>query len=174
MNEYLEKDQQVLWVRYEQAVSDLLSALDPNADVKHNARIIGRLSTVKRQVDVFAQGRIVGQDIVVAVECKRHKRIVGIEMIDQFVGKLLDLGAERGVLYAYSGFSEAATRRAIGASNPRVLAVALQETPPSIRELRGVPGYPADDSLTAQWFDELEVDSYARFLEQGDWSKWWS
>jgi hypothetical protein len=45
-----------LWRKYEQAVRLLLAAMDPNAEVVHNAMIAGRLSGVLRQVDVLARG----------------------------------------------------------------------------------------------------------------------
>jgi hypothetical protein len=44
----------------------------------------------------LARGTVVGLEISVAAECKRYARAIGIGAVDQFVGKLLDLGAERG------------------------------------------------------------------------------
>lgn len=103
-----------LWQRYEYSVSLLLAAMDRGARVEHSKWIDGHLSQVRRQVDVLVQGTVVGLEITIAVECKRYRRPVGIERIDQFVGKLLDLAADRGILYSYSGFSESAVCRAMG------------------------------------------------------------
>jgi Restriction endonuclease len=155
-----------LWRIYEQAVSSLLAAMDSNADVAHNAMVLGRLSGESRQVDVLARGTVIGLEINVAVECKRYNRAIGIGIIDQFVGKLLDLGAERGVLYAYSGFTEAAVRRAIGSSSPSVLLVAL-ESP----DVAGAP-YDADlaGPVDPMWVDELGMQEYRIFLQTG---RWW-
>jgi hypothetical protein len=162
-----------LWQRYEYSVSRLLAAMDRDARVAHNKWIDGHLSQVRRQVDVLVQGTVVGLDITIAVECKRYRRPVGIERIDQFVGKLLDLAADRGILYSYSGFSESAVCRAMGSRNPNVLPVAL-ETPREVIETRGVPGYPIGGLFAPQWVEELDTPEYQRFLETGEWSKFWS
>ncbi len=45
--------------------------------------------------------------------------------IDEFVGELLDVGCDRGVLYAAGGFSEAALSRASNARNPGIGCVHL-------------------------------------------------
>jgi restriction endonuclease len=163
-----------LWKRYEQSVHKLLEALDPAASVTHNRRVPGLLSGVSRQVDVLAKGSVVGLPITVAVECKKHGRVVDVGTLDQFVGKLLDIGADRGIIYSYSGFTSSAVMRAASARNPHVLAVALDT--PLVATCRA-PGYPADllvADLVPQWVEELDEDAYAHFLAGGEWSKFWS
>jgi hypothetical protein len=71
-----------LWRKYERAIEMLLSAMDPNAKVTHNAMVTGRLSGMSRQVDVLARGAVVGLEISVASECKRYTRTVGIGTVD--------------------------------------------------------------------------------------------
>ncbi|MEU7712961.1 restriction endonuclease [Micromonospora chalcea] len=164
-----------LWQRYEQSVRHFLSDLDPSAQVTHNKKVEGRLSQSKRQVDVWAVGSVVGVDVVVAIECKRYRRPVTVETIDQFVGKLIDIGAGIGVLYSYSGFTGSAVNRAEFATNPRVLAVAL-ETPEIVLQLRGVPGYPA--AFMAQdcpplWVEDLTEGALSQFVETGVWPHSW-
>jgi hypothetical protein len=112
-----------LWLAYEKRIKDLVKALDANASVEHNAKIRGLLSGVERQIDVLVEGTIAGQSIRVVVEAKRHGRRITIETVDGFVGKLLDLGAERGIIYSYAGFTEGALRRAGKQRNP---AIALE------------------------------------------------
>ncbi|MGK8525145.1 restriction endonuclease [Nocardia asteroides] len=163
-----------LWRRYEEAVAILLSAMDQNANVVHDATVVGQLSGINRQIDVLAKGSVVGHEITVAVECKRHRRPVEIGVMDQFVGKLLDIGADRGVLYSYAGFTDSAVARAIGARNPFVMAIAL-ETPEVLQGPRA-PGLPADllaQDWTPQWMEEINDDSMTRFLLDGEWSKFW-
>jgi hypothetical protein len=121
-------------------------------------------------------GTVAGIDLSVAVECKRHSRAVDVGVVDQFIGKLLDIGADRGVLYSYSGFTSPAVLRCERAMNPNVLAVAL-ETPEVVERLRGVPGYPADllvQEVAPQWVEELDEFAFAKFLRAGEWSKFWS
>jgi hypothetical protein len=83
------------------------------------------VSGATRQLDALVRGQVVGQDIAIAVEAKRYKRPVSIGTIDEFVGKLLDVGCDRGVLYAAGGFSEAALSRASNARNPGIGCVHL-------------------------------------------------
>ncbi|MFK0152517.1 restriction endonuclease [Streptomyces sp. NPDC090493] len=165
-----------LWQRYELSVREMLKALDPDASVVHDEHVTGRLSGARRQVDVLATGKVVGLEIKVAAECKRHQRPASIEVVDQFIGKILDIGADRGVLYSYSGFSSSAVSRAIGSSNPSVMVVALG-TPEIVKEAGQAPGYPADLVLqeqAPQWVEELDEDAFRRFLADGEWSKFWS
>ncbi|MGW2489575.1 restriction endonuclease [Streptomyces sp. NPDC001606] len=163
-----------LWQRYELSVREMLKALDPDATVVHDEHVMGRLSGTRRQVDVLVTGKVLGLEITVAVECKRHQRPSSIEVVDQFIGKILDIGADRGILYSYSGFSSSAVSRAVGSSNPSVMTIAL-DTPEIIE--RAAPGYPADllvQDQAPQWLEEMDEDAFRRFLTEGEWSKFWS
>jgi hypothetical protein len=165
-----------LWQRFERSVRELLAALDPVSTVAHNQKVPGRLSQVARQVDVWAVGSVVGVEISIAVECKRHQRRVNVETVDQFVGKLLDIGADRGIIYSYSGFTDSAVTRAWSARNPGVMVVAV-DTPQVVHMLRGVPGYPADlivQDVAPQWIEELSVYDFAAWLETQEWPKWFT
>ncbi|MCM3921091.1 restriction endonuclease [Frankia sp. AiPs1] len=164
------------WLRYEHSIASLIKSLDSTAEVSHNQKIHGHLSKSLRQVDVWAQGTVAGIQISIAVECKRHQRKIDTGIVDQFVGKLLDLKADRGIIYSHSGFTDNAVTRAVCASSPFVLAVSL-ETPEVVTNQRGVPGYPADllaQESAPQWIEELDRDAFRRFLEAGEWSKFWS
>ncbi|MEU9912994.1 restriction endonuclease [Streptomyces sp. NPDC051001] len=165
-----------LWRRYELSVREMLKALDPVARVLHDEHVAGRLSGAQRQIDVLATGKVVGLEITVAVECKRHRRPSSIEVVDQFIGKVLDIGADRGILYSYSGFSNNAVSRAVGSSNPSVMVIAL-DTPEVVKHVGEAPGYPADlltQDEAPQWVEEMDEDAFRRFLADGAWSKFWS
>lgn len=110
----------MFWRAYEKRIAALLAALDPNASVRHDETIVGHISGVPRQIDALAEGAIAGQTMRVVAETKCHTRKVTIEMIDGFVGKLLDLGAERGIFYSASGFTDGAIRRANKQRNPQI------------------------------------------------------
>ncbi|WP_328688605.1 restriction endonuclease [Streptomyces caniferus] len=164
-----------LWQRYELSVREMLKALDPDAEVTHNKHVTGRLSNAPRQLDVWVTGKVVGLEVTVAVECKRHGRPASIEVVDQFIGKVLDIGADRGVLYSYSGFSSNAVSRALGSSNPSIMVIAL-DTPEIVKTMRA-PGFPVDllaQDEAPQWVDEMDEGAFQRFLGDGQWSKFWS
>lgn len=131
------------------------------------------MSGKPRQIDVLARGAAAAIDITVVVECKHYRRPVAIGDIDQSIGKLLDVGADRGVLCSYSGFANGAVARAIGATNPSVVPIAL-ETPGIVTELKGVPGYPARllvQEVPPLYVEDLDRDNFAFFLKTGDWSE---
>jgi hypothetical protein len=156
-----------LWQTYEEQVAELVAALDGNAEVIHNKRVEARLSKAMRQVDVWVQGEIIRQKIVIVVECKFTSRPLEIGVVDEFVGKLLDLGADRGVLYSASGMTSNAVWRAQMATNPSVIPVTLEPAPPR------APGYPAgfDEADYAGWLDR---GTYRRLLMSRQWSPWFA
>ncbi|MEU6652743.1 restriction endonuclease [Streptomyces sp. NPDC046900] len=111
---------QAFWRQYELRVKELLEALGDSASVAHNKHIVGRISGIPRQVDVLLNGDMAKQPIRVAVEVKYKTRPIDIEVIDGFVGKLLDMGVERGVIYSKSGFTDGAVGRAMNQANPGI------------------------------------------------------
>jgi hypothetical protein len=139
------------WELYERSVREALAALDPRAEVLHNQRVKGRLSGAMRQIDVLARGLVAGVEIALVVECKMYQRPVAIGDVDQFVGKLIDIGADRGILYSGSGFTGGAAPRAMGAANPAVMPVVLK-----ISEAAPVVG-----SEVAQGEDSGPVEAFA-------------
>ncbi|WP_176985572.1 MULTISPECIES: restriction endonuclease [unclassified Streptomyces] len=97
-----------------------MGTLEESASVTHNAKIKGLLSEVGRQIDVLVEGTFAGSPTRLVVEAKRRGRRVTIETVDGFVGKLLDLGVERGIIYSSRGFTEGALRRASKQRNPTI------------------------------------------------------
>jgi hypothetical protein len=108
------------WQRFEMEVANVQATLDPNSTVQHDVRLKGILSGQERQVDVLVRGSTGGQTFTIAVECKHYTRRLGIGAVDEFAGKLLDLGVDRGVLFALSGLTQPAKDRAAGSRFPRI------------------------------------------------------
>lgn len=125
---------------FERSVDELLSRLDPGATRTLNAKRIGLRSGREREIDVLIEGTLAGSPISISVECKSYNRTVGIGMIDEFVGKLLDLEVEKGVFYSFGRLSAGAHARAKGAFHPQI----------EVREWSVVePAFPA-------WSEDLE------------------
>lgn len=108
------------WRLYEKHVRDIHQGLDPEARVTWNDRVIGILSGTPREIDVLVSGKIAGYELSIAVECKHYARPLGIGAVDEFAGKLLDLGVERGALFALNGLTDPAEKRARAAPVPRI------------------------------------------------------
>jgi hypothetical protein len=113
---------------FEKNITELLRDLDSRAIVAHDQSQEGELSFTPRQLDIVALGTIAGQPIKIVAECKCYTtRPLAMGVVDEFIGKLLDIGAERGILASYTGFSDGAFLRAAGARGPSVGLMALGE-----------------------------------------------
>jgi hypothetical protein len=147
------------WRQFETQVQKMLSALDPMASVEHDVSVPGDLSGTLRQVDVMIKGTVADQTITIAVECKRYARPLGIGAVDEFAGKLLDVGADRGVLFALNGLTDPAVRRARGAKVPRIEVGDFVEGPAHVevnidRLFTGLGDCPNDNCYTGDisWY----------------------
>lgn len=109
------------WLQFEKDVESHIAARFEDVNVTHDSKMLGRISGRQRQVDVLVEGTFAGSRIQVVVECKRNaSKPLVIGVVDAFAGKLQDIGAEKGVLWAFGGVDSGARARAEGAINPRI------------------------------------------------------
>lgn len=110
------KHQQAQWKLVEHVVAALFDSSD--VEVESNVRLpaIRRRGGARgrREIDVLVTGRLAGQRIHVAIECKHLGRKVGSPEIDAFIGKLADVGlpTQTSIFVSTSGFSDPAVARA--------------------------------------------------------------
>ena len=151
------------WLTFEKDVRELLASKDPNARVEHNVKRDGK-SGRKRQIDTLVTGEICGESIEIGVEAKRYNGPVGIIIVDAFVGKCLDTGVEKGVLYSYKGFDAGAVARAKIADHPKIVLRKLPDPDDSdgieavqppwadfVDEFLGVEACPVDECWGEVW-----------------------
>jgi predicted helicase len=166
-----------LWQRYERSVAKIVTGLDRGAKVEHDYRTTVIYSNTLRQVDVWAEGSVVGQVIRVAIECKRYKRLIAVGEIDQFVGKLMDVDAERGILYSQSGFTSAALARAENSHHPPILPITLKSPEDSDEDDQArysssetaAEYSPQELTRDAYVFNELDEAIVRTYLRTGRW-----
>lgn len=108
------------WQAFERFVADEVSKLDSNATVEHDAKLQGVHSGIERQIDVLASVRALGATMQVVYECKLYKRAVGIGTVEEFIGKILDLRVDRGVLCVFGNITPSAFHRLLGVLHPRL------------------------------------------------------
>jgi hypothetical protein len=108
------------WKAYEKDVAAYVQRIDPHATVTHNVIRRGLISGVDRQIDSLVVGIVAGDKFEIAIECKHYSKKIGIGRIDEFAGKLADIGVDRGVMYALSGATSGAKARATGAVQPKI------------------------------------------------------
>lgn len=141
------------WKLFEDEVKRIQAGLDPDSVVEHDVRMQGLLSRRPRQIDVLVRGTLGGQAFTIAVECKHYSKRLGIGAVDEFAGKLLDIGVDRGVLYALNGLTQPAKDRAAGSQVPKIalgdLVVSAEHVIPNLRVLfTGFGDCPNDNCYT--------------------------
>jgi hypothetical protein len=103
------------WRQFERLVAAVQRRLDPTSSVSWNERVIGS-SGAERQLDVVVRGRLGSAPLLVVIECKDFREPVGIEHVDAFIAKLVDVRANGGILVAKTGFTKPARLRAAEAN----------------------------------------------------------
>jgi hypothetical protein len=107
--------------RYEDAIRRVLTERAPDHVRVDGTHLPGEKSGIDRQIDVLLTAPLMDDvSSVIVVECKNYARRVGIGTVDELCGKLVDVGAEHGVLCAPNGFTAAARARAKNARHPRI------------------------------------------------------
>lgn len=91
---------------YEEKTAGLVQKFNPKAQVLQGVRVVGKLSKLKREVDVQLIEPSKYDHIV--FECKDHKAKVDIELVEALVTKLKDLGAKKGAVVSNSGYTKGA------------------------------------------------------------------
>lgn len=89
-----------------------------------NASIEGRLSKIKRQIDVLIDARW-GEDFSrrIIVDAKLYGRKIHIKDVETFEGMMRDVNAHRGIIICPKGWSEGAKRRAQDAITIELLSL---------------------------------------------------
>lgn len=97
----------------EDLVALLYEVSGANVDVRIDVPCIDAPGST-REIDVLVRPDLVGATVPIVIECKNEKAPVGVERIDAFVGKLIDVGVprEQGIYVSPIGFTSGAVRRA--------------------------------------------------------------
>lgn len=96
------------WKRLEELTAHIQRQLAPGAEVEHNVKVMGRLSGVKRQIDIAVRGKIGQFSLFIIIDCKDYKKPVDIVDVGNFASLIEDVGASRGALVAAHGYTDAA------------------------------------------------------------------
>lgn len=107
------------WRQFEKDIQAIFEK-NPDAKVTRDAEIVGR-SGRKRKLELFieypfeipfAEGFRTKVPIKIAVECKDHRKPVGINLVGQFADTMDDVKAPIGIMVSTSGFDKGAKARA--------------------------------------------------------------
>lgn len=98
-------------------LEDLVALLheSPGIDVQKRVCLpVQHQSGRKREIDILISGHLSGYPISVAIECKNYRKPIGVSLIDEFKGKLEDVGipVQQGIFVTSGRFTAGALDRA--------------------------------------------------------------
>jgi len=102
------------WKLYERLIASIeADQLSAETIIIPNAKLIGCISGVERQIDVLIDARL-EEDVTkrIIIDAKLYKRKINVKDVESFEGMMKDCRAQRGVLVCPKGYSKAALRRA--------------------------------------------------------------
>ncbi len=111
------------WKLYERMIARLVADQSTtDLCVTPNARIVGQISGVMRQIDVLIDARHdTDNSRRVIVDAKLRKRKIDVRDVETFRGLMADVKATHGYLVAPSGYTKAAERRAQMVASIRIV-----------------------------------------------------
>jgi hypothetical protein len=111
------------WQRYERLVARLIAdQVETDLCVTANARIVGRITGISRQIDVLIEDRHDSDNTRrMIVDAKRRNRRIDVKDVEQFCGMMQDVGATHGYLVSPAGYTKAAEKRAQQLVSLRIL-----------------------------------------------------
>jgi hypothetical protein len=107
-------DDQSQWQRYERLIARLMAdQLSTDLCVTPNARVMGKISGKRRQIDALIDARHdTDNSRRIIVDAKMRRRKVDVVQVEAFRGLMEDVGATHGYLVCPTGHTEAAQKRA--------------------------------------------------------------
>ncbi|GAA5081904.1 restriction endonuclease [Streptomyces similanensis] len=162
------------WREYEQEVATLVDSLDAGTAVQHNRYAVGRISGVRRQLDAVVEGHLAGQHVCIVIEAKLYKRSVSIGTIDEFIGKMLDVGCDRGVLYAAGGFTDGRShaRATLGTLRCVLLTPSIGPVATVHRDSHGAPDVMERMPNLAESALEAHLNVIVGYNRTAEYEKW--
>lgn len=100
------------WKKFEKLVLEIQKVLSPTAVVKHDDKIIGKQSGTKRQIDISIKQSIGQYEILIVIDCKDYRDPVDLKGVEEFIGLVKDVQANKGAIVSASGFTTSAKLRA--------------------------------------------------------------
>lgn len=122
------------WKLYERLVARMLvEQLETDLCVTPNAYIVGRITGVRRQIDVLIETRHdTDNSRRIIVDAKKRSRKIDVKDVESFRGLMEDVGATHGYLVSPAGYTKTAEKRAQAAVSIRIVPLdRLEDFDPS-------------------------------------------
>lgn len=99
------------WKKFEELVAKIQLEFSPKAVVTLDDRIEGKITGTKRQVDISIRENIGQYNILIAIDCKDLSAPVDVKGVEEVIGLIQDIGANKGAIVSASGFTSTALTR---------------------------------------------------------------
>ncbi|MDP4283659.1 MAG: restriction endonuclease [Bacteroidota bacterium] len=100
------------WRNYEHYIYYTYKNKYPTSNIEFDKKIKGAISERVRQVDLYIEGEIAGEKLVLIIDCKYFNKKIDIKIVEAFLGFVKDVKGNRGILITNKGFTKAANARA--------------------------------------------------------------
>lgn len=112
-----------LWELYERLVARMIAdQLGTDLCVTPNARVVGRITGISRQIDVLIDARHDTDNARrIIVDAKKRSRKIDVNDVEAFRGLMEDAGATHGYLVCPAGYTKGAEKRAQTAVSMRIV-----------------------------------------------------
>lgn len=125
------------WRNYEREIEEQFREAYPLAQIRPNAKVIGKFSKVERQIDLLIEEQASDFAFRIVVDAKYRGRKIDVSDVEAFIGLTRDVEAHTGMLVALEGYTPAAVNRAHGDDLDIILDVL------NIEELKAMQGFAA-------------------------------
>lgn len=100
------------WQGYEREIEEQFRANYPSADIRHNAKLVGKFSKVERQIDLLIEERASDFAFRIVVDAKYRGRKIDVGDVEAFIGLTRGVKAHTGMMVALEGYTPPAVNRA--------------------------------------------------------------
>lgn len=100
------------WKQYEKEIAEYFREEYPDARITADARLRGKSSNIERQIDLLIEQQVIDLPFKVVVDTKYRRNKIDVKDVEEFLGLVRDVGANKGILISTGGFTTAAFRRA--------------------------------------------------------------
>ncbi|MBE2225833.1 MAG: restriction endonuclease [Ignavibacteria bacterium] len=100
------------WKDYEHFIYNRFRRIYSGAEIQYDVKIKGIRSFASRQIDILVNINELGTKLVIVIDCKYFNKKIDVKQIDEFIGFLQDVKANKGILITNKGYTKAADNRA--------------------------------------------------------------
>jgi restriction endonuclease len=134
------------WKRFEALVTTIQSSLSPDAEVISNVKLPGKLSGIDRQIDILIRKNIGQFPMLIVLDCKDYGHSIDVKGVEEFIGLVKDVAANKGAMVAAKGYSETAK---------------------TLARNRGIDLYTLVDAEHHDWMTYIAIPVVCRFRSLG-------